>query len=533
MEGLSKKNRDAGENEFFRIDLLTGALRCWEGLAKFREDRERCKRFTYGDQWSDLMPGEYGPVTEEEYIMSQGNVPLKNNLIRRMVRNVLGVFRNRWSNPQCVCHDPREETEASAMQRLIEYNIERNRLEEIYARTMEEFLISGLAVHRKWYGRKGRHTDCWTDFVSPDHFFFDVSARDFRNLDISIIGEIHDMDFDTLCATFAKEGYGWDELHDEYAPLRNDTGPFGCFPGRDSDRGMCKVIEVWTREYRQMYLCHDPMKGEYFRVSPENYQEIVIQENDRRQSVSGKKDKDSIINSRMEITEEWHYHFLTPSGRVLASGKSPYLHGRHPYIMKAYPFIDGEIHSFVADIIDQQKYTNRLISMYDWILRASAKGVLLFPEDALPKGGSMEEVVEEWSRFNGVLVYRPRTGSPLPQQIHANSANHGVADLLSIQLSMMENVSGVNSALQGKLESSSMSGTLFSQQTKNSLTALADLMKSYDNFILDATAVDASNIRQFYTPALIRSILGEENPLQSSEYFFDSSLDFSFTKPEE
>ena len=45
-------------------------------------------------------------------------------------------------------------------------------------------------------------------------------------------------------------------------------------------------------------------------------------------------------------------------------------------MFKAYPFIDGEIHSFVADVIDQQRYTNRLITLNDWVIRASAKGVL-------------------------------------------------------------------------------------------------------------------------------------------------------------
>lgn len=151
----------------------------------------------------------------------------------------------------------------------------------------------------------------------------------------------------------------------------------------------------------------------------------------------------------------------------------------------------------MSDIIDQQKYANRLISMYDWILRASAKGVLLFPEGALPEGSDINDIAEEWSRFNGVILFRPKAGLPLPQQVSSNCSNIGITELLDIQLKMMEDISGVSGALQGKLESNTMSGTLYNQQTQNSMIALADLLGSFSCFIADATAMDVSNLAQY------------------------------------
>ncbi|MDE6716786.1 MAG: hypothetical protein K2J70_01215 [Muribaculaceae bacterium] len=509
----------------YRPDLLERARRCWEALGDFRTERDRCKRFTYGDQWSDRMPGPDGRhVKEEAYIASQGHLPLKNNLIRRLVRNVLGVFRNQWAVPLCVARDPRERPQAAVMQRLLEYNLERNRLEEVYARTMEEFLISGMAVHRKWYGRKGGVCDCWTDFVSPDRFFIDTASRDFRNQDISIVGEIHDMDFNTLCAAFARDGEEWRRMTEIYSPLRGVPGVFGRFPEGESS-GLCRIVEVWTREHIPGWLCHDPLRGECFRIGHEALEERVTAVNRARQAEG--LSPDSMIRSRWDLQEEWQYRFLAPDGRVLSEGKSPYEHGRHPYVVKAYPFIDGEIHSFVADVIDQQKFTNRLISMYDWILRASAKGVLLFPEGALPAGVSMSDVASEWSRFNGVIVYKPLDSREIPQQIHSGAPNPGFTDLLSIQMKMMEDISGVNGALQGKLDSNSMSGTLYDQQTRNSLTALADLLKSYNDFIMEASAMDVSNIRQYYTPSLISALLGPGNAYERTPDFFNSTLDFA------
>ena len=122
------------------------------------------------------------------------------------------------------------------------------------------------------------------------------------------------------------------------------------------------------------------------------------------------------------------------------------------------------------------------------MIRASAKGVLLFPEDALPAGMDLETVVDEWSRHNGVILYTPRPGTPVPQQISSNSTKVGIGELLEIQLKMLEDVSGVSGALQGKLDNNAMSGTLYDTQTRNALTALRDLLDTFMSFLRRATS---------------------------------------------
>lgn len=155
----------------------------------------------------------------------------------------------------------------------------------------------------------------------------------------------------------------------------------------------------------------------------------------------------------------------------------------HPYVFKAYPFIDGEIHSYISDIIDQQRYVNRLITLYDFIMRSSAKGVLLFPDECIPAGMDLQEVADEWSRFNGVIPYRARQGVPMPTQVSANSTNIGITDLLKIEMQMLEDISGVSPTLQGKLVANSTSGTLFAQQNEAAQTSLLDILRSFDDFL--------------------------------------------------
>ena len=137
------------------FEVLAQAEACYAALAKFRRDRERNKRYNYGDQWCDTIEVDGRRMTEEQYIISQGSVPLKNNLIRRLVRNVIGVYSSQSSEPQCIARDPAEKPLAELMTTLLRCNGELNRLPALYMRTLEEFLIGGLIAHRKWYGHHG------------------------------------------------------------------------------------------------------------------------------------------------------------------------------------------------------------------------------------------------------------------------------------------------------------------------------------------------------------------------------------------
>ena len=114
---------------------------------------------------------------------------------------------------------------------------------------------------------------------------------------------------------------------------------------------------------------------------------------------------------------DWYFRFLSPYGDVLKEGETPYWHKSHPYSFKLYPFYNGEVHSFVSDFIDQQRYINRLITMQDFIMGAGAKGVLMFPEELIPDDMTVEDIAEEWVAYNGVIYYKSNGTTKMPQQI--------------------------------------------------------------------------------------------------------------------
>lgn len=551
MDSVKRSSRLNGKNRVF--DVLWQAQQYWLAMETFRQDRERNKNYTYGKQWDDYICVEGKMVKEEDYIKSQGNVALKNNLIRRMVQAVLGIYRSQTKEPTCTARDRDEQKYGETMSTVLQCNMQLNRMTEINARCMEEFLISGFVVQRKWYGWRNDKLDCWTDYVQPNNFFIDNNMRDFRGWDVSCLGEVHDISFEELCGRFAHDAEDYGRLSEIYKHARDKAvvastyddfgyplqGYYDFLVPRDMSR--CRVIEIWRKESKPRYRCHDINNGDVFKVDVEDFEELVISENRGRLAMArelGMEESEvPLIQYEWFIDTYWYYYYLTPFGDILAEGETPYEHKSHPYVFKAYPFIDGEIHSFVSNVIDQQRYTNRLITMYDWIMRASAKGVLLFPEDCLPKGMSMEDIADEWARFNGVIMIKESKAGKLPTQVANNCTNIGIHELLQIQLKFFEDISGVNGALQGKPGYAGMSASLYNQQAQNATVSLLDLLDTFSAFVREGATKDVKNIQQFYDTPRVFNIAGrnsdivEYDPKKIRDVEFDLSIVESTSTP--
>ena len=168
-------------------------------------------------------------------------------------------------------------------------------------------------------------------------------------------------------------------------------------------------------------------------------------------------------------------------GDLLTEYDSPWPHGSHPFVIKLYPLTDGEVHAVVEDIIDTQKHVNRMISLLDQVMRCSAKGVLLFPETALPDGWTWEDARRCWSSANGLLPYNPRYSEAKPEQINANNSNSSTFQMIELQMRLFEEISGVSGALQGKSPTVD-SASIYQQQSENANIALSDVFDTFEAF---------------------------------------------------
>ncbi|MDE5643337.1 MAG: hypothetical protein K2I56_07575, partial [Muribaculaceae bacterium] len=73
--------------------LIRAARSAWLAAADFRRRRDRFKRYTYGDQWSDIVREGSRFCSEKEQISLSGKQPSTNNLIRQLVKTVVGRLR--------------------------------------------------------------------------------------------------------------------------------------------------------------------------------------------------------------------------------------------------------------------------------------------------------------------------------------------------------------------------------------------------------------------------------------------------------
>ena len=529
-------------------EILSQAQKCWDDLWQFRRNRERCIRYTYGNQWGDTITNEHGKsVTEEQYIIAQGSIPLKNNLIRRLVRTVNGVYRNQNSEPTCTAIDREEQTLGETMSIALQANWRKNKLNKVYGRQLDEFLISGVAITKETIEWRNGIKDCFTYTPNQNYVFFTGGMSDVRLWDLNLIGEIHDMAFNDLCEKFADSPKEFAHLKDLYGDLRADK--YAMRVGNTltpekvkqqvdflypRDMTKCRVIEVWTKERKPRLRVHDYLNATY-DIAEVSEKEAIEAENEKRIKEGAEyeipADDIPLIEYEWFVDSYWYYRFITPTGEILAEGESPYKHREHPYTLEIYPMIDGEAHSFVEDVIDQQRYVNRLITLNDWVIRSSAKGLTLFPEECVPDTMSIEEVMDEVARPNGFILYKPSKTGDKPTQIANKLNNVGISEMLSLQLSLMEDITGVTGALQGKQTYAGMSGTLYAQQQQTAANSLLDILETFGAFIRDGALKKVYNIQSSYDTKRMMAIAGRAQVITyDPEIMEDVQFDLTITE---
>ena len=448
--------------------ILHDAYMAWCRAGALRARRLRNKRFAYGDQWSDVATTAAGTkILEHEAYSTNTTSPITNNLIQPMIKTIVGRYRTEYIRQQLPAN-----AHVAAVHRL-------NQLDELDSRALEEFLISGTTVQRIGIDRQLWQRQVKVENVNLNNFFIN-HVEDPLARDCDMLGQLHDLSLAQLIKIVAQGSRNkamWvrnlymgncAERAIDFAHSIGADSHQGAGFWQPSLAGKCRAIEVWTLESREVLLCHD-----------RNTAQVAILPGD------AKLRKKHGISTHWDVTATWHCRWFSPMGDLLAEWDSPWAHGSHPFAFKFFPLTDGEVHSFVEGIIDQQKAVNKVITLINNIMMASAKGVLLFPETALPDGFTWQDIRDVWRNCNGILPYNPTYGNNKPEQISSNNTNIGAFEMVKLQMQLLEEISGVSGALKGQSSTGNTGASLYQSETANAVIALSDIFGTFTNFRLN------------------------------------------------
>lgn len=560
--------RHAFDGNRRNMEWLQVAYNAFCRLATYRDIRNECKNYAYGRQYKNTMVYNGRRMTKEQYLESKGIPALQTNILGKIKRVVQGQFRLNDTAPICTAPDPNESEMAEVVSELLKKNMKLNNRSELDARAFEEFLIGAFAVYKVSYGYRADRgkTDVWCDFVNPNMVFFPDSL-DFELRDIRFCGLLHDLDFSDVLAKFSHSDEDDARLRDIYnhcidmeyissqysTDKRNqDIADTDFFYPREY--GKCRVIELWTRERRKAWFCtdpQDPSPDPYF--IPYDQKAAIDRINQERRELNIKRwpdgtpmlddagnmqyfinpeqyEKENIITCERKIETYWYYRYMSPDGYILEEGQSPYWNGSesfHPFVFKPYPYIDGEFHSFISEIKPSQDYFNYYMVALDFYIKNAAKGVLVIDEESISDDMPIEEMADQWVRSNGVILYTSKKGGRAPDTRQAGSIPGGFDYIIQLSRSLMEDVSGVQAALQGK--KAGESGVLYQSQVAQASASILDLIRSYNSFLNQVAYKVVKVMKCFYTGKKQMSIAGKIIPVDLST-MHDIELDVTISE---
>ncbi len=506
----------------------------WDSLEPVRKRYKRCARFNRGDQWSDYIMTKDGLVREDQHIMSQGLVPMKQNIIRTATKTMDGLFRSNKGKSIVISRKPNSSNIEKMLSNALQAVSEANALEEKDPFTFQLFLLSGLPIQRIGFDKmeKTRRFDGKVDVVDPMYIFFNTDIKDIAGEDLRVIGQLHDLTFEAMYVHFCKskedrqlirELYSHANPHlvsilemsskrsenlDFYFPIENDK---------------CRVIEVWEKRAVTTIDYWDHASGDEDEWNG-TIQELDDINNARIEQYKsmGVPEEDWLLIEYDESTSfKWFYKFLTPFGEVLREGISPYKHGSHPFVFYPYPLIDGEIWGFVEDFIDQQKQVNRLYTLQDFTLGTSAKNTLVLDKDSI-KGQLPEDIGATYREIGGVLVLDYQGGKNKPPiELTGKGVIAGVSDMIGLQLKWMQDISGVQPALQGQTGSAGTPASKYAMETQNSTLNVKGFLDAFNWFRKERDEKLLSIITQFYKTERYLAISGN---VDEDSKMYDPSL---------
>lgn len=538
-------------------ELLRRCEQAWNNKDDIRRTRERVLNYVFGDQWGDVIYWRDGVVTERAYIQAKGNVPLQNNIMISIQSSIVGLYSKQGTEPNCFAVRKDGQWLSDMMSATMQTSWQKTKMLDKLKNAFEDYLDGGVAISRETYEERNGRTDTWTDFINPNYAFWEAGS-DPTFSDLRMIGVLHDVAPAMLYRKFCNREYGLTikdinrifnidadkvchGISVNTGLQQNELNGLDAISfSKPSDESLCRLIEVWTKESKTRYQCYDPLASSAdeveYRVEVKDLI-YVQQENMLRQQqyeeVGVPEEERAYIEYDLIEDEYWYYTYMAADGTVIAEGETPYDTHSHPFNIKLYPYINSEVHPFMGNIIDQQRYINRLIIMHDMAARSAAKGLTIFPIESIPEGYTKKDIAEEMTEYDGLLFFETNKMNPnlRPEIITSGAVQIGTQELLQMELNLARDITNVSGALQGKTPSAGTSAARYAQETQNATTSLASIMQDFTSFTESIANTKCMFIKQFYREG--RLVWGHDKHIIEYERMSCRDVDFEITIKEQ
>lgn len=533
-----KYNNSLMGDEKIEKNLLVRCENLWNNLDYFRKARAKVLRFAYGDHYDDkiLIKGKW--MRQRDYLAAVGGVALQINEVKKVINTIAGLWTGEKNGPTAICLDTKMPGYGDGMTEVLRTNYRLNAMSVLGGEWLNEANVGGFAIakteHSLYLG--GKKKDVCTKNVNPNMFFFESGMQDSRFKDLTLVGQLHEMAFNDLCATFAESPADFAKLREWYAGDSNPRIQPNAVDTSDANRqedisfnrprhsGFCRVIEVWTRERRPRYHVLDTNSPEEpYDINADDRAMIEkINRTNEERLAEGRKlgwaEKDiSLIEYKQYwfMDTYWYCRFLTPDGHVIWEGESTLPDRSQPYTLMAVPFTNGRIAGHASDAVDMNIAMDRALVVDDMVKRAGAKGVMMVPEDIVPDWMNWDEFAEQATSINGVVYYKPKPHGHVPEMVYSKSTSVDTANMVSLFSKLLEDSVSVSGAMQGKTPTAGTSAALYAQQRQNSATPLAPLLERFKVFMDEVAMKTLYFVQEYYTIQDYAEIVSSNDVLQA------------------
>src|ERR1035437_1752901 len=164
---MERKESFADQDLGQRPNLVMSAYNCWSSLEQLRRDIRRNEEFVFGDQHSDRVYDykNHRYITERNLFVEQGLQPSQYNIIRNVLRTIIGVWSTNKTLPVCVAQIEENQPESDVLTATLDALYRKNELRKLYSNQLMQLMLSGLMTIDSSHANRSGEVDIVNDFV--------------------------------------------------------------------------------------------------------------------------------------------------------------------------------------------------------------------------------------------------------------------------------------------------------------------------------------------------------------------------------